>query len=345
MNADIELVADSRQALLVQWLSQDLGLPGAVAPASADASFRRYFRVLTPAGPRIVMDAPPEREDLAPFVTAARALAGLGVQVPHILAADLDRGFLLLTDLGSTHLLGALAAGGSPDALYREASRVLLTIQTCGAAAASALAHYDEALLRREMGLFPEWFLERHLGMTSDASLRGLFAAVERRLVDAALEQPPVYVHRDYHSRNLMVMPDGSLGVLDFQDAVRGPVTYDLVSLYKDCYVAWPRIRVSAWVEDHRRSLEAAGFAVPAAAKFLRWFDWMGLQRHLKVLGIFARLWYRDGKSGYLRDLPRVLSYVREVVAMYPEFADFAHFLDSEVVPRFDDAQARVSAS
>jgi hypothetical protein len=344
MNADIELATDSRRALLVQWLSQDLGLPGVVEPASADASFRRYFRVLTAAGPRIVMDAPPQREDLGPFLTAARALAGLGIQVPHILASDLQRGFLLLTDLGSTHLLAALAAGVSPAFLYREASRVLLTIQTRGAAAASALVAYDEPLLRREMGLFPEWFLDRHLGLTPDASVKALLESVERRLVDAALEQPSVYVHRDYHSRNLMVMSDGSLGVLDFQDAVRGPVTYDLVSLYKDCYVTWPRSDVLRWVEDHRCSLEASGFAVPDPAQFVRWFDWMGLQRHLKVLGIFARLWYRDGKNGYLGDLPRVLAYVLEVVATYPEFSDLARFLDSEVVSRFDDAQARASA-
>ncbi|HUO96346.1 MAG TPA: phosphotransferase [Steroidobacteraceae bacterium] len=334
---------DPRLALLARWLEHDLDLAGVdVAPASADASFRRYFRVRHGARTLIAMDAPPGREDLGPFVAVARALRALGVTVPQILEEDRAQGFLLMTDLGSTHYLAAFAAGADVERLYRDATTALLRIQTHGLAAAATLPAYDAAVLDRELQLFPEWLLGRHLGTPPAAAEQALIGRVSARLAASAREQPQVFVHRDYHSRNLMVLPAGNPGILDFQDALRGALTYDLVSLFKDCYIVWPRPRVLGWVEDFRRRALAEGIAIPGSgADFVRWFDLMGLQRHLKVLGIFARLWYRDGKSAYLRDLPTVLDYVLETTSAYAELAEFDAFLRAAVVPGFAAAQQR----
>jgi len=338
---------DPRLALLHDWLDRDLGMADAtVSPASADASFRRYFRVLDGHRSLIVMDAPPEREDVGPFVRVAAALGDIGVHVPRVLAEDRARGFLLLTDLGSRPYLPALADPASVDALYHDATEALLTIQSRGAAAAASLAAYGVALLDRDVQLLPEWFLDRHLGAPPGAGERDLIERTSARLAGAALEQPQVFVHRDYHSRNLMVVAHGNPGIIDFQDAVRGAVTYDLVSLFKDCYIVWPRERVLGWVRDYRRRAQARGIGVGADdLEFIRWFDLMGLQRHLKVLGIFARLWYRDGKSAYLRDLPAVLGYVLETTALYGELRDLDRYLRAAVLPRFDAAQARALGS
>ena len=338
--------ADARLSLLHQWLRDDLAIVAErVLPASADASFRRYFRVV--AGPRsfIVMDAPPGREDLGPFIDVAAALAALGVNVPRVLEADRERGFLLLTDLGSTHFLAALAAGADSERLYADAARALLRIQAGGLAAAARLPAYDTALLERELQLFPDWFLGRHLALAPGAETRALLADVSATLVANALGQPQVFVHRDYHSRNLMLTELDNPGVLDFQDAVRGAITYDLVSLFKDCYVVWPRARVLGWLARYRLDAGAAGLEVGAdGTEFVRWFDLMGVQRHLKVLGIFARLWYRDGKASYLGDLPTVLNYVLETAANYPELAGLARYLHAVVVPAFAPAQTRALA-
>jgi aminoglycoside/choline kinase family phosphotransferase len=335
---------DPRLALLEHWLAQDLRLHGStVEPASADASFRRYFRVRSGNRTLIAMDAPPGREDLGPFVAIARALGALGVTVPEVLEQDRERGFLLMTDLGSTHYLAAFGAGGDVDRLYQDATAALLRVQATGHDAAAALPPYDAASLDREVQLFPEWFLGRHLGAAPGAAERALIDRTSRALAASALEQPQVFVHRDYHSRNLMVLSAGNPGVLDFQDAMRGALSYDLVSLFKDCYVVWPRPRVLGWVRDYRRRALAAGIAVPGDERdFVRWFDLMGLQRHLKVLGIFARLWYRDGKAGYLRDLPTVLDYVLDATGAYGELAEFDRFLRQAVVSAFPAAQARV---
>lgn len=346
MSTDTKVNPDPRHALLERWLSRTLGTgPLRVEPASADASFRRYFRVHHAGGALIAMDAPPDREDLAPFVAVAGHLAAIGVTVPTVLAQDRAQGFLLLSDLGSTHYLAALQSGGDVERLYGDAADALLAIQVRGAPAAATLAPYGAELLERELQLFPDWFLGRHLGLELGAAERGMLARLSARLVGSALEQPQVFVHRDYHSRNLMVLDRASPGILDFQDAVRGAVTYDLVSLYKDCYVTWPRARVLGWVEDYRGRAIAAGLPLPDAATFLRWFDLMGLQRHLKVLGIFARLWYRDAKPSYLADLPTVLAYVRQTAAAYAEFGDLARLLDELVEPRFPAAQARAGAA
>jgi N-acetylmuramate 1-kinase len=335
--------SDSRLELLSRWVFDDLGFAGSqIAPASADASFRRYFRLTRGADTYIVMDAPPDKEDSAPFVKIAQLLAALDLNVPLILARDLKRGFLLLSDLGSRQYLDELAAPGAADRLYADALAALLRMQTAQPQTWRDIPAYDRPLLQREMELMPEWFLQRHLGLTVDAATREMLDDLFGGLVAAALEQPVTFVHRDYHSRNLLLTAEDNPGILDFQDGVRGPVTYDVASLLKDCYIAWPRARVKTWTLSFRENLLSAGFAMQADENtFLRWFDLIGLQRHIKVLGIFARLFYRDGKSQYLKDLPRVLAYVRETAATYPQTARFADYIATHIEPRFEPAQRR----
>ena len=336
--------SDSRLTALTRWVVETLGFAGCrIEPASADASFRRYFRVTRGVDSYIVMDAPPAMEPVAPFIGVARTLAGMGLNVPIVLARDEAQGFLLLSDLGSRQYLDELTAGRDVERLYTDALAALVTLQTTDAEAARRLAPYDEALLLREMELLPEWFLGRHLGMTPGAPERDVLKRSFAVLVDAALAQPTTFVHRDYHSRNLLVCDAANPGILDFQDAVRGPVTYDAVSLLKDCYIVWPAARVRGWLLGYRDQLLRAGFGLPDdEAQFIRWFDLMGLQRHIKVLGIFARLFYRDGKPGYLKDLPRVLDYVRATARAYPELAPFADFVATRIDPSFAAAQRRV---
>jgi aminoglycoside/choline kinase family phosphotransferase len=335
--------SDSRLTQLRQWVLEDLGMAGgSVAPASADASFRRYFRVIRDAESYIVMDAPPDKEDSAPFLKVARILAGMDLNAPLILARDMERGFLLLSDLGSRQYLDELPAPGAADRLYADALAALRIMQTADAAVSRDLPRYDRALLLREMQLLPEWFLHRHLGMSIEPAERSMLGELFEDLAQAAASQPAVFVHRDYHSRNLLVTAQDNPGILDFQDAVWGPVTYDLASLLKDCYIAWPPDRVRAWVLEYREKLLEEGFALGATpAEFIRWFDLIGLQRHVKVLGIFARLFYRDGKAQYLKDLPRVLNYARETAASYAETARFGDFIARRIEPLFAGAQQR----
>jgi len=343
---DVLDASDSRLAQLTQWVLEDLGLAGSViAPASVDASFRRYFRVTRGADSYIVMDAPPEKENSVPFLKVARMLGGMNLNVPIVLARDMERGFLLLSDLGSRQYLDELPAAGAADRLYADALAALRTMQTADAAISGDLPRYDRALLMREMQLMPEWFLHRHLGLTIDTQERSMLEALFENLIRAAASQPATFVHRDFHSRNLLLTAQDNPGILDFQDAVWGPVTYDLASLLKDCYIAWPPSRVRAWVLEYRETLLEAGFELPAeAAEFMRWFDLVGLQRHIKVLGIFARLFYRDGKPQYLKDLPRVLDYARDTAASYAETAPFADFITTRIDPLFNDAQQRALA-
>ena len=329
--------ADPRLQSLERWIA---GLPGPpverIAPASADASFRRYFRIHRAGGTQIAMDAPPERESLDAWLRVARILAATGVHVPPVLAVDAEQGFVLIGDLGRQHYLEALAGGADPEPLYTDAIDALVRMQAGGAASAAELPPYDRELLMRELALFPEWFVMRHLGLAPDAPERRAMAAAFDWLCEQALAQPEVLVHRDYHSRNLLVRPEGNPGIVDFQDAVRGPVSYDLVSLLKDCYIVWPRTRLLAWLDLYRAKAADAGLDVGVDRnEFLQWFDRMGLQRHLKVLGIFARLWHRDGKPGYLGDLPRVLEYTLEASAAEPELAEFDAFLRKRIVPAF----------
>jgi N-acetylmuramate 1-kinase len=321
-----------RLAELRYWLQDELGFGAfTIVPASSDASFRRYFRVTSGKARHIVMDAPPDKEDCGPFMAVAAALAGLGLHVPRILAADVRHGFLLMSDLGSVHYLQALNEG-SVGRLYGDAMRSLGLLQA-GAVEHAVIPEYDRALLLREMALFRDWYLERHLRVAMSEAISEILEQTFTFLADEALGQPRVWVHRDYHSRNLMVTEVNNPGILDFQDAVIGPVTYDLVSLLRDSYVRWPQDQVMRWVRDYLAISRASGGLRGVDEKqFIRWFDLMGIQRHLKVAGIFARLNYRDGKSGYLQDIPRTLGYVVEVSASYPELSPLRRLL-GELIP------------
>lgn len=335
--------SDSRLSALTRWLREDLGFAdGRIERASADASFRRYFRVTRGTDSYIVMDAPPDKETLESFIGVARSLKGMGLNVPVVLARDVRLGLLLLSDLGTSQYLDRLVEGRDVDRLYGDALDALVRMQARGEEAARGLPPYDRALLHREMELMPEWFLGRHLEAAPSPCARAMLDRLFEFLSRSALAQPATFVHRDYHSRNLLVTDESNPGILDFQDAVRGAVTYDAVSLLKDCYISWPVARVHGWLSEYRRALLDAGLGLDAGeGEFIRWFDLMGLQRHIKVLGIFARLFYRDGKSGYLKDLPRVLAYAREAAARYQETAEFADYLAAHVEDRFSAAQAR----
>ena len=324
-----------RTTLLREWINAQFAThfpsqPVDLAPASADASFRRYFRATLPDGTtRIVMDAPPEHEDCRPFLKIAELLRDAGVHAPAVHAENLEHGFLLLSDLGHTTYLAALDAQTAPS-LYREANRALVAIQQ--ASRPGVLPEYDRALLARELALFPDWYIARHLGITlTDAERADLDTAFERILANN-LAQPQVFVHRDYHSRNLMVsgeaFPD-TPGILDFQDAVYGPITYDLVSLYRDAYIDWPEAQELDFVIRYWEMARTAGLPVsPDFDAFYRDYEWMGAQRQLKVLGIFARLYHRDGKDGYLKDMPRVIAYLRRTCQRYTDLAPLARLLD-----------------
>jgi N-acetylmuramate 1-kinase len=338
---------DLRLEQLERWLAKLFGTRDfQVTTASADASFRRYFRVTRGADTWIAMDAPPAKEDMEPYIRIASMLVDVGVNAPRVLERNSEEGFLLNSDLGSQTYLMELEARGDADRLYADAIEALVRIQSRGAGHAARLPPYDDALLRREMGLFPEWFCGRHLGLTLAGDDAVALAGVFDVLSATALEQPNVFVHRDYHSRNLMV-GDGARhganpGILDFQDAVSGPVTYDLVSLLRDCYVAWPVERVRTWALQFRSAARREGVEVGGnESEFLRWFDLMGVQRHLKAIGIFARLWHRDGKPGYLNDIPRTLSYVRTVSGNYRELHFLQTFIDRQVQPALEAVRTR----
>jgi aminoglycoside/choline kinase family phosphotransferase len=294
-------------------------------PASADASFRRYFRVTAGKDSWIAMDAPPEREDCRPFVHVAGLLRAAGVNAPCVEAQDIERGFLLLTDFGDTTYLSALNEANA-DRLFGDATDALVKWQL--ASREKELPPYDEALLRRECDLFPEWYVARHLGATLSSVQQQSLSEVVALIVRRALKQPQVYVHRDYMPRNLMVT-EPNPGVIDFQDAVYGPISYDMVSLTRDAFVSWNEERVVAWTARYWEKAKRSGLPVdPDFGAFYRDFEWMGLQRHLKVLGIFARIQYRDGKSGYLEDTPRFVNYARAVAGRYAELAPLARLLD-----------------
>jgi len=319
---------DPRLASLTRWLAGPLGgPPRTVAPASADASFRRYFRVTREDGRSfIAMDAPPEREDCRPFVHVAGLLRAAGLNAPAVHAQDLEQGFLLLTDLGTVTYLDALDETNAA-ALMRDAIAALVKWQL--ATRPGELPAYDETLLRRELALFPEWYVGRHRGRAFDAAQTGAWQALCDTLVRSALAQPAVYVHRDYMPRNLMVC-DPNPGVLDFQDAVIGPITYDIASLTRDAFVSWDEERVLDWTARYWEAAKRARLPVDGDfAEFWRAVEWMGLQRHLKVLGIFARLTYRDGKDRYLADTPRFLGYARAAARRYHALAPLARLLEA----------------
>jgi len=323
---------DARRQALSDWLeSQDPGLGlrvDTLRPASSDASFRRYFRLDTAGGGSLIaMDAPPPMEDCRPFVNVSRLFAQAGVTTPAVVASDLERGLLLLDDLGHTTYLQAVQAGADPDPLYRDALRSLVRIQA--ASRPTALPPYDRERLMTEMRLFPDWYVTRHLQTALADAERQSLESIFGLLAEHALSQPAVWVHRDYHSRNLMVLPDRNPGVLDFQDAVSGPAVYDLVSLLRDAYLQWPEERQLDWAARYWELARAA--AVPVAGDFgdlWRDLEWVGLQRSLKVLGIFSRLFHRDGKDRYLADLPTVMAHTRRVVERYRAFDPLRRLID-----------------
>ena len=319
-----------RKEVLESWLHHVLpNEEFSLTTASADASFRRYFRVHLPVRTLIAMDAPPPQEDCRPFVHTANILLDAGLNVPRVIAQDLERGFLLLSDLGDVTYQSVLDEM-TADELYRDAVGALIKMQT--ASQAGVFAPYDAALLTREMQLFPDWYIAKHLAISLTDTDQQVLQQTFSQLNGNILAQGQVYVHRDYHSRNLMVCRDGenmNPGVLDFQDAVYGPVTYDLVSLFKDAYIAWEEERVLDWTVRYWQAARQAGLPVPQDfADFYRDFEWMGVQRHIKILGIFARLFHRDGKDGYLKDMPLVMDYLRRACARYIELRPFLRLLD-----------------
>ncbi len=322
----------SRELERLNWARAALQDPGAeLERASADASFRSYWRSHSGGRTWILMDAPPDREDIRPWLDIALRLNGAGLHAPEVRASDADAGFVLMADLGNRLYLPELD-DKHVDSLYADAMDALLSMQL--KVDASDLPPYNEQRLVNEMELLPEWFLQRHLGFTPSCTDWDVVEVAFRALIDNARHQEQVFVHRDYHSRNLLICPERNPGILDFQDAVRGPVTYDLVSLLRDCYIEWPDDRVYAWAEAYRQRLIGAGITHVDAATFQRGFDLMGLQRHFKVLGIFCRLWYRDGKAGYLKDLPLVWEYSQRIGRRYPETAPLIELLERVIAGR-----------
>jgi aminoglycoside/choline kinase family phosphotransferase len=321
---------DLRILAMLDWLENDLLMTiQSFESASSDASFRRYFRVKTSSGQFIVMDAPPDKENTEPFIRIAELMRKAQVNVPRIFDKNLTEGFLLLEDFGPTCFLDQLASGNA-DALYQSAFESLIRIQANISLPDCGLPAYNEALLKRELGIFDEWFLGHALDISFPDDVR---ESVHNLLINSALEQPTTCVHRDYHSRNLMVLNNNSPGILDFQDAVLGPITYDLVSLLRDCYIAWPEQQISLWMTQYYQLLLQAALIDCDLTRFKRWFDLMGMQRHLKAIGIFSRLHSRDGKSNYLKDIPRTLNYVKTQALSYPELADFSRFLQDQILP------------
>lgn len=324
---------DNRLIQMNQWLDSLVGRWGletaSLAPASMDASFRRYFRISS-THPQysslIVMDAPPDKETVLPFIQVANLLKDAGLYVPHILEEDQANGFLLLSDLGSKTYLSVLSPNNAKG-LYRDASQALIQMQR--ASLEGVLPPYDDAVLQRELDLFDEWFLKRHHQYGLSDQENNQLQSIFRLIKENNLAQTQVYVHRDYHSRNLMYSVSNNPGVLDFQDALYGPITYDIVSLLRDAYIEWTEEEVLDFLIDYWEMARATGLRVPSDfADFYRDFEWMGLQRHLKVLGIFARLYHRDGKANYLNDIPLVLKYTRSVAGRYSCFKPLLQILD-----------------
>ncbi|MGO2133937.1 aminoglycoside phosphotransferase family protein [Marinobacter sp.] len=341
---------DHRLQMLTTWVRQFPGFENADArPVSGDASFRRYFRVLKavsdnsgtmpsqPTIPFIVMDSPPEQEDCGPFVTIGRHWHQAGITVPQIFEADPIRGFLLLEDFGDQLMLGQLSSS-TANALYQNALDELVLIQQLPAQPDHPLPAYDTALLNREMALFRDWLLEGYLGLELDNIEKSMLDTTFALLRESALAQPNVTVHRDYHSRNLLVLEHGSRpGVIDFQDAVSGPVTYDAVSLLKDCYIQWPEEQICEWLETFREQTLGAGLHRADRDTFRQWFELMGMQRHLKAAGIFARLAMRDNKPRYLEDIPRTVSYLLAASKRQPALRHFHEWLIAVAVPRIEE--------
>lgn len=328
---NMQTTIDQRLANLHDWLKSQLQTTDFIlTPLAADASFRRYFRLVRNQQSWIVMDAPPDKEDTLPFVTIAKLFAQQGLCVPEIFAANLAAGFLLLSDLGDD-LYFRILNPDNADLLYKNAIKDLLIIQSCRQ---NQTYHFPvfEPLMIEELQRFREWYLIKHLNLTLTDNEETLLTATFEKLVTSAVQQPQVCVHRDYHSRNLLRLTNNQVGILDFQDAVWGPITYDLVSLIRDCYIAWPNEQVEQWALNYFQLATHNGILTEKnPQEFLRWFDWMGIQRHLKAIYIFARKWHRDQNPNYLAEIPRTLTYVMNVTEKYSEFAQFRNFLRSKI--------------
>ncbi|MCK5728468.1 MAG: phosphotransferase [Methylococcales bacterium] len=324
------MTLDKRATALLCWLKNDLSLTvNTFEPASSDASFRRYFRVTHPQGTYVVMDAPPDKENTEPFIRIARLLKDANVNVPHIHHSNLPQGFLLLDDFGAVCLLDQLNASNAQK-LYLNAFDELFKLQTNLSPKASKLPVYDASLLTQELSLFYNWFSQQLIGETIPETIKQNLNSL---LSESALAQPQVCVHRDYHSRNLMLIDTDTIGVIDFQDAVIGAITYDLVSLLRDCYITWSEGSVESWLNRYYQRLLAHNMVDVSFKDFKRWFDLMGLQRHMKAIGIFARLHLRDQKSGYLADIPRTMAYIETVCQQYSELEGFYHWLSNQILP------------
>jgi len=329
----------TRLQQLNRWLSETISMKDyQLELASGDASFRRYFRLKQNDETFIIMDAPPEQENCVPFIDVSERLLAVNINVPRIIEKDLQQGFLLLSDLGDKHYLDALteesADGPDVNSLYQAAMQELVLMQQ--QADSTKLPHYDETLLFQEMELFRHWLLQVHMRLDLTAETQAMLDEVFKLLVNEALSQPEVFVHRDYHSRNLMTSNDSSPGVLDFQDAVKGPFTYDLVSLLKDCYIKWPQHQIRSWANNYFEQISNVYPNIKATG-FMRWFDLMGVQRHLKASGIFARLYHRDGKAGYLADIPRTLSYIVDLHDEYPELQGLTELIQDQVMTSIEE--------
>ncbi len=319
---------DKRLSALTHWIFALFGTGDVnLRPASTDASFRRYYRLDHGGQSYIVMDAPPDRENTQSYVRAARKLRHIGLNVPEIIEQDDNQGFMLISDLGQVTYLDKLN-GQNVNRLYGDALGALIVLQTGTTLDPGYFPAYDRGLLEQEMALFPEWYVARHLGIRLSSRQAEIIDDTVEVLCRNALEQPQVWVHRDYHSRNLMITKSNNPGILDFQDAVTGPVTYDLVSLLRDCYIEWPRPKVRDWAIGYRDLALQSGLPLNGdEERFLRWFDLTGLQRHIKVLGIFARLFHRDGKPNYLGDLPLVWRYAVGVCETHDDLHQFRELL------------------
>ncbi|MFT5452828.1 MAG: aminoglycoside/choline kinase family phosphotransferase [Enterobacterales bacterium] len=335
-------MTDLRFQALTQWCKSQLSDESIqLDVVSDDASFRRYFRIhantasLNPLchQPLIAVDAPPDKENSSKFIAIAAGLDAHGVKVPRIIKSSETQGFMILDDFGDDLLFSHLN-DLTVDNYYQQAMQSLLHLKDCSSMTTYQLPAYNEQLLNSEMLLFSEWFLAKHLGFKEPKIKFPELDSVFKLLIQSAVDQPQVCVHRDFHCRNIMLLKTSELGIIDFQDAVLGPITYDLVSLLKDCYISWPREKVVAWVEDYYNHLVKAKHSeIDNVEQFIRWFDFMGMQRHIKVLGIFARLNYRDNKPAYLNDMPMTLNYLIECCSYYPEFKDFGESLKSKVLP------------
>lgn len=322
---------DQRLANLQEWIEKQIQTSNfTVSPLAGDASFRRYFRVKHEQQSFVAMDAPPDKEDSLPFVTIAKIFKQHGLQVPELFATNLSAGFLLLSDLGDDLYFRVLNPENA-SALYHNAIRDLLIIQTCQQNQVYHFPFFDQMMVE-ELERFREWYLLKHLNVTLSESEEILLKNTFTKLVTSAIQQPQVCVHRDYHSRNLLQLANQQVGILDFQDAVWGPITYDLVSLIRDCYIAWPNELVEQWASHYFQQARQAGILVEKnPTEFLRWFDWMGIQRHLKAIYIFARKWHRDQNPNYLPEIPRTLNYVMTMTGKYPEFREFRNFLSEKI--------------